>query len=160
MTNRGTAALEFEEALHTYFRVGQVESVRVRGLDQAKYLDNTDENREKTQIGDVVIGAATDNAYLNTLASLELFDSSLNRTIRTEKINSATTVVWNPWQQGAEALADLGNDEWEQMTCVEACNILNGAVTLLPGETHTMVATLSVAPGSQGTRSKTRGAGD
>jgi glucose-6-phosphate 1-epimerase len=148
VTNRGNMLLEFEEALHTYFRVGQVQSLRVRGLDQVMYLDNTDGNREKTQMGDVVIRAATDNAYLDTFGPLELIDSSLKRTIRTAKTNSATTVVWNPWQQGAAALADLGNDEWQQMTCVEACNILNCAISLPPGETHTMCATLNVTSGT------------
>jgi glucose-6-phosphate 1-epimerase len=145
VTNAGTSPLSFEEALHTYFRVGDVENVRVRGLDGVAYLDNTDGNREKTQPGDVVFAAPTDNAYLNTQGAAELIDPSLRRTLRTDKKNSATTVVWNPWQQGAAALSDLGDDEWRRMACVEASNILGAAVTLSPGEQHTMRATLSVS---------------
>jgi glucose-6-phosphate 1-epimerase len=146
VTNTGAALLSFEEALHTYFRVGEAENVRVRGLDQVTYLDNTDGNREKIQSGDVVFGGATDNAYLEAHGSVELVDPVAHRALRTDKENSATTVVWNPWQQGAASLADLGDDEWQRMACVEACNILGSAVSLAPGRQHTTRATLSLVP--------------
>jgi glucose-6-phosphate 1-epimerase len=145
VTNTGSTSLRFEEALHTYFRVGQVQSVRVRGLDNVAYLDNNDGNREEVQSGDLVIASPTDYAFLNTHGPADLVDAALERTIRTEKINSATTVVWNPWRQGAAALADFGDEEWQQMTCVEASNILEAAVSLEPTERHTMRATLSIA---------------
>jgi glucose-6-phosphate 1-epimerase len=117
----------------------------VRGLDQVAYLDNTDGNRQKMQHGDVVFATATDNAYLNTSSAVELIDPALHRAIRTVKENSATTVVWNPWQQGASTLSDLGDDEWQQMACVEASNILGSAILLAPREQHTMRASLSIA---------------
>jgi glucose-6-phosphate 1-epimerase len=145
VTNTGDAPFCFEEALHTYFRVGEAESVRVRGLDGVKYLDNMDGNRGKVQQGDVVFAAPTDNAYLDTDAALELLDPTLKRTIRTEKENSATTVVWNPWRQGAASLTDLGDDEWRRMTCVEASNILECAVLLALGEEHTLRAKIRLA---------------
>ena len=144
LTNTGSTGLRFEEALHTYFRVGEVQRVRVRGLDQVAYLDNMDGNQEKIQSGDLLIDKATDNAYLNTYSAPELVDGGLGRTIRTDKENSATTVVWNPWQQGAAALADFGRDEWQHMACVEASNILEHAVSLRPGEEHAMRATLHI----------------
>ena len=143
-TNTGAAILSFEEALHTYFRVGEARNVRVRGLDQVMYLDNTDGNREKIQSGDVVFGGATDNAYLNAHGAVELVDPATHRALRTDKENSATTVVWNPWQQGAASLADLGDDEWQWMACVEASNILGSSISLAPGQQHTMRATLSI----------------
>jgi glucose-6-phosphate 1-epimerase len=75
-----------------------------------------------------------------------LIDPALHRSLRTEKENSATTVVWNPWRRGAASLADLGDEEWRQMTCVEASNILGAAVSIEPGQEHTMRATISVLP--------------
>ena len=146
VTNTGSTPFRFEEALHTYFRVSDVRMARVRGLDQVTYLDNTDANRAKQQSGDVIFTAATDNAYLETHAAAELIDPSLRRILRTEKGNSATTIVWNPWQQGAASLSDLGHDEWQRMACVEASNILTAAISLAPGEEHTLSATLSVLP--------------
>lgn len=145
VTNTGTTPFRLEEALHTYHRVGRVDSVRLRGLDGVPYLDNTDSNHEKMQHGDVVLTCQTDSAYLNTQHALELVDPELRRRILIAKENSLTTVVWNPWREGAQALSDLGDDEWQQMICAEASNILGFAVNLAPGQQHTMKASIQVA---------------
>jgi D-hexose-6-phosphate mutarotase len=52
--------------------------------------------------------------------------------------------------EGARALPDLGDDEWTQMFCVEASNVLDYAVDLGAGKKHRMAATIRVAgmPGS------------
>jgi glucose-6-phosphate 1-epimerase len=144
VTNTGTSPFQFEEALHTYHRVGDVRKVRIRGLDGIAYLDNTDSNREKMQKGDVVLSSPTDSAYINSQNSLELLDPVLNRCIRIAKQNSRTTVIWNPWAEGAQALSDLGEEESSQMVCVEASNVLVDRVELPPGVDHTMTATIAV----------------
>ena len=144
VSNTGAAPFQFEEALHTYHRVGDVKRASVAGLNGVSFLDNRDGNRTKIQNGDVVMVDATDNAYMNTTAPLEIADPVLRRRIQIEKRNSSTTVAWNPWESGAKAMADLGDDEWQQMLCVEASNILGSAVTLAPGEEHRMAATVAV----------------
>lgn len=118
--------------------------MRLEGLDTASFLDNTDSNREDTQRGDVTIGSQTDKAYLDTESMIDLLDSHMRRRIRLRKDNSRTTVVWNPWHEGAAGLRDLGNGEWRQFLCVEASNILGAAVNLAPGKEHRMTAVLSV----------------
>jgi glucose-6-phosphate 1-epimerase len=138
--------MRFEEALHTYHAVADAANVRVSGLDEVAYLDNMDANREKMQYGDVTYRQPTDSAYLNTAKTVELVDPDLRRRIRTAKHNSLTTVVWNPWKEGAAALADLADTEWQQMACVEASNIMDYAITLASGKQHTMTATLSLEP--------------
>jgi glucose-6-phosphate 1-epimerase len=144
VSNTGAAPFQFEEALHTYHRVGDARKASVAGLNDISFLDNRDGNRERLQHGDIVMVDATDNAYINTAASLGIADPVLQRRIRIDKRNSLTTVVWNPWESGAKALTDLGDDEWQQMLCVEACNIRGAAVTLAPGEEHRMAATIAV----------------
>lgn len=143
--NTGKAPLHFQEALHTYNRVGDVGTVRLEGLDGTRFLDNTDSNKEKAQLGDVTIAAQTDNAFVNTKSPVDLVDSTLRRRIRLQKANSNTTVVWNPWQEASDRMQDLGEGEWKQFLCVEASNIIGSAVTLAPGQEHTMSAVLSVA---------------
>jgi len=143
-TNTGTTPFRFEEALHTYNRVGDVGRVRLRGLNNAHFLDKTDSNKEKTQLGDVAVSAQTDNAYLNTASEVKLLDEVMRRRIRLRKRNSLNTVVWNPWREGPAALRDLGDGEWSQFLCVEASNILGSAVSLEPGEQHRMSAVISV----------------
>jgi len=117
----------------------------LQGLDGVQFLDNTDSNREKVEHGDVMIGSATDNAFVNTQNDIDLVDPDLRRHIRLQKAHSLTTVVWNPWREGAARLGDLGDGEWTQFLCVEASNILDAAVTLAVGETHKMTAILSIA---------------
>jgi glucose-6-phosphate 1-epimerase len=38
-------------------------------------------------------------------------------------------------------MPDFGDDEWTGMVCVETANVLDDAVSLAPGESHTMTAT-------------------
>jgi len=144
VTNTGATPFRFEEALHSYHRVGHAGKIRIHGLDGAAYLDNTDANRQKTQQGDVVIAKQTDNAYLNTSSEVDLVDNELKRRILITKENSLTTVVWNPWREGARSLSDLGNEEWQHMMCVEASNVLGCAVDLAPGQQHKMQATIRI----------------
>jgi glucose-6-phosphate 1-epimerase len=143
--NIGKTDLRFEEAFHTYNRVTDVTNVRLQGLDSVHFLDNTDSNTAKVQRGDVTIASETDNAFLATQNNIDLIDRELHRHIRLQKANSFTTVVWNPWRDGAARLRDLGEGEWAKFLCVEASNILAASVNLAPGEEHKMTAVMSVA---------------
>src|ERR1700722_11988962 len=145
VSNTGNTSLRFEEALHTYYRVGGAGAVRVQGLDGVAYLDNTDSNRKKEQEGDVVFTRQTDSAYIDPTHAVEIHDPLLRRRIRLAKQNSRTTVVWNPWSTGAQTLKDLGGEEWRAMACVEASNIRDFAVELLPGYRHTMKTVINVS---------------
>jgi glucose-6-phosphate 1-epimerase len=147
MMNTGSGGFELAEALHTYLRVGDSRTVRARGLDGVTYQDKVDGYREKIQAGDLTFDGATDRVYLNTRGAVEVVDPNLRRAIRTEKLNSTTTVVWNPGQAGAEALADLGDDEWKSMVCVEASNVRSATIALGAGHAHTMTAILSIVAG-------------
>jgi glucose-6-phosphate 1-epimerase len=143
MENTGVSAFRFEEALHTYFNVGDVEQVELRGLDGMTFLDNRDGNRRKTQSGDLRFSAQTDNAYVTASGPMEIVDSVLRRRLKTAKRNSNSTIVWNPWRDGAASMTDLGRDDWCGMLCVEGGNILDSAVMLQPQETHTMAIEIS-----------------
>jgi glucose-6-phosphate 1-epimerase len=145
VANTGTAPLRFEEALHAYHRVGNIEKTQVRGLDRVHYLDKTDSNRLKMQQGEIVIVSETDRVYLNTIDAIELEDPVLRRRTRVTKDNSRTTVVWNPWVQKAHSLSDLADDEWMQMICVETSNVSDFAVDLAPGQHHTLKGLVSMA---------------
>jgi glucose-6-phosphate 1-epimerase len=138
--NTGTATLRFEEALHSYHRVGDVRAAHLKGLDAIHYLDKTDAYREKPQLGDVVLTQETDRVYLDTPGPVELQDPRLQRRILIAKENSLTTVVWNPWSDKAKTVSDLGDDEWMQFLCIETSNVAGYAVELSPGQCHRMKA--------------------
>ena len=146
MQNAGERELEFQEALHSYFRVGDVQRVTVSGLDGVRYLDNRHNNLEKRQKGSLILNGQTDNCYLDAVGAVEIVDPALGRRLLTEKQNSVSTIAWNPWSDGAAALPDFGNDEWRGMVCVEGGNVLKQPVRLKPGCTHTMTISLSATP--------------
>jgi glucose-6-phosphate 1-epimerase len=144
MTNTGASPLRFEEALHAYHRVGNLEMARVRGLDAVRYLDKTESNREKTQRGEIAVVSETDRVYLNTTGAIELHDPILRRETRITKEDSRTTVVWNPWIEKSHSLPDFADDEWRKMICIETSNVSGYSVSLAPGERHSMKAHVSV----------------
>ena len=144
VTNKGRTSLRFEEALHAYFRVGNIEMTRARIPDALRYIDKTDSHRTKTQLSDIVIASETDRVYLNTRDEIELEDPVLERRLCVAKENSRTTVLWNPWTQKAHSLSDFGEDEWVRMVCVEPSNVSDFAVDLAPGQQHTMKALIRV----------------
>jgi glucose-6-phosphate 1-epimerase len=113
-------------------------------LDTVDYLDKTDMHRKKTQHGPIAITSETDRVYLNTTHAVELDDVVLGRRIRIAKENSFATVVWNPWVEKAKAMADFGDAEWQQMVCVETCNVADFAVELAPGQQHAMKSLVNV----------------
>src|SRR4051812_4361453 len=105
VTNTSSQAFTFEEALHTYFSVGDIKTVRIDGLSGVRYLDKVDGAKEKTQAGSITIEGETDCVYMDTTSSTIIQDPSLSRKITVEKSGSHTTVVWNPWINKAKAMA-------------------------------------------------------
>jgi glucose-6-phosphate 1-epimerase len=144
--NTGAGPFRFEEALHTYFTVGDVRQVRVDGLAGAIYLDKTDGGQRKTQTDAVVtVSAETDRLYLDTTTAVTVTDPVLARRLTVGKSGSLSTVVWNPWVAKSRAMPDFGDEEWPGMICIETVNAVDNAVTIAPGETHVMSADVSVA---------------
>ncbi len=144
VTNHGSSSFRFEEALHSYYRVGNVESARLRGLNGVAYIDKTDRAREKHQHGDLLLTSEADRIYRKSLASIEIDDPPLHRRLLVAKEDSRDTVVWNPWSEKAKAMSDLGAGEWRQFLCVETCNIGDHAIRLEPAQAHTMAALISL----------------
>jgi len=142
MTNRGNEKLRAEEALHAYFSVGDARQISISGLDGVSYLDKTDSNARKRQIGEIRLTAETDRIYLNTEAEVAITDPARRRRILIGKRNSHNTVIWNPWIEKAHALADFGDDAWTHMVCVEPSNVGEHSIELAAGQQHTMTATV------------------
>jgi glucose-6-phosphate 1-epimerase len=144
VANHGAAPLVFEEALHTYYAVGDVREVTVTGLEDTTYLDKTDNFQVKVQHGAVTITGPTDRVYLNTATASLLHDAAGKRRITVDKTNSDTTVVWNPWESGAQKLSDMDPTEWHEFIAVETVNAGANSITLAAGGTHTMKAHVTI----------------
>jgi glucose-6-phosphate 1-epimerase len=145
VANEDGEPLHFEEAFHTYFAVGDATLVGITGLADVEYLDKTDHFLRKTQIDPVIkYTSETDRPYLNTKATVTLEDPTLRRRIVVAKKNSDTTVIWNPWIELSAKLADMADDGWRRMACIETANAADNALTLAPGATHTMECHISI----------------
>ncbi len=139
VANQSVKPLHFEEALHTYLHVKDAEAISIIGLGGAEYLDKVDGFKRKRQLEEVLrLTGPTDRPYLNTATTVTVDDPGFERQLVVSKKGSRTTVVWNPWAEGAANLADFGDNEWPGMVCIEAANAGENALTLLPGEAHTM----------------------
>lgn len=139
VANEPETPLVFEEALHTYYVVGDVREASLTGLSQTSFFDKRDSGAEKIQLEEPLgFRWTTDRLYFNTTAQCVIADPVLKRRIRIEKTNSATTIVWNPWSELTPGLADMEPEGWTGMLCVESGNAGPNAITLAPGETHTM----------------------
>jgi D-hexose-6-phosphate mutarotase len=143
--NTSSEPFTFEEALHTYFAVEDVRAAEILGLEGAAYIDKIDALRQKTQSAEPIrISQETDRIFPGSTATCIIHDPGAARRISIEKSGSKTTVVWNPWIAKAKALADLGDEEWPAVLCVESANVGSDSVTLLPRARHILAARVSV----------------
>ena len=143
--NTGNGPMPVEEALHTYFAVGDARRVSIAGLEGAPFVDKTDAFAHKAgESAPIAIARETDRVYPGARGTVTIADPVWGRRIVVRKAGSATTVVWNPWVAKAKAMADFGDDEWTEMVCVEAANAMDDALTIAPGAAHAMRSTIDI----------------
>jgi D-hexose-6-phosphate mutarotase len=145
--NTGAADFVISEALHTYFRIGDIGAVRVTGLAGCAYWDKVGGSTLKKQDGIIRFADETDRVYINTAAECTIEDDILKRRIHVAKSGSLSTIVWTPWTAKADRMGDLGQpDGWREMLCVESANAIDNAVHVAAGTRHTLVVEYRAEP--------------
>jgi len=142
--NSGNEDITVSQALHTYFRVGDISRVKVLGLEDRGYLDKVDDGEIKTQSGPVTIAGEVDRIYLDVPTELVIDDAALGRKIRINSDGCSTAVVWNPWSKVARAMADLGDDDYANLLCVETANAGPETVEVPAGGEYRLTAIYSI----------------
>jgi len=143
--NRDEVPLSFEAALHAYFSVRDVADVRVRGLEGRRYVDKVSAGAQRVEGGDpIAIRGETDRVYLDATGGCELVDPNAARKISIQTDGTRNLVVWNPGEEKARGMKDVGEEQWRRMLCIEPANVLESKLTLKPGETHTMRARIVI----------------
>ena len=137
--NRDHESFVISQALHTYFNIGDIEKLQLRGLDNYHYLDKTLNFAEKLQQGDIHFVAETDRIYLHSPNQLYIEDAALRRRVMIKSQGSKTAVVWNPWNK-AVVLNDMSKDAYQRFICVETANAADDSIELAPGDVHTLIA--------------------
>lgn len=135
-----------ELALHTYLAVGDINSVRISGLEKVSYIDKMDGATVKAASGEAIsFVGETDRVYFDTDDQCQLIDPVLQRRILVEKCGSKSTVVWNPWIAKSQRMADFGDEEWPGMVCIESANVGPNRMALGPGESTEVAVQIAVA---------------
>ncbi|XP_015085407.1 putative glucose-6-phosphate 1-epimerase [Solanum pennellii] len=138
----------FSIAYHTYFSVSDISEVRVEGLETLDYLDNLCNRERFTEQGDALtFESEVDRVYLSSSDVIAVFDHEKKRTFLIKKEGLPDVVVWNPWEKKSKVIADLGDEEYKHMLCVDGAAI-EKPITLKPGEEWTGRLELSVTPTS------------
>jgi D-hexose-6-phosphate mutarotase len=144
VSNRSQQPFVFEEALHSYFCVANVERASVLGLQGASYTDKVRGMARFSEAApELSLSAETDRVY-DSVATCTIRDLDAGRALQIEKADSGATVVWNPWSEKAAQISDLGADVWQRMLCVESANVGTSRILLAPGESHTLRVGVSV----------------
>ncbi len=142
LTTRNCDSQSFtvSSALHTYFAVSDISRVSVQGLNKVRYWDALTDQIKRQQ-GDVLIGEEVDRVYQKTTESLLLRDAVREVHIRPE--GSSSAVIWNPWKEKTRRMADMQEDAYKTMLCIETANALEDARNVLAGEEHSLQVTLA-----------------
>jgi D-hexose-6-phosphate mutarotase len=144
--NTGSNAVEIGSALHTYFRVGDVERISIEGLGGRRYIDQVDGHKLKRTQAAISISEEVDRVYMDTSDECVIDDPEFGRRIRVAKSGSLSTVVWNPWIAKAKRMTDFPDEGYRRMVCVETANAARDARVLRPGGVHTLRQTISLEP--------------
>ncbi len=131
--NTGSQPLTYNGALHTYLSVDDLDAVRVEGLGPV-YCDKLDGSQEKPLLAPLAISGPLDQIYLQPEACTRVQEPG--RTLTLVNGNHDSIVVWNPWAEGARAMADMDDEGYRHMLCVEAAITGSEGITVAPDEEH------------------------
>ncbi|MFC0225806.1 D-hexose-6-phosphate mutarotase [Serratia aquatilis] len=109
-------------ALHTYFQIGDISSVKVAGLGE-QFIDKVAKGAESRQVGDLVFTGQTDRIYTHAAACSLINDPVLQRTIEISHQHMSDVIAWNPGAELSGSMADMSDNGYKTMVCVETGRI-------------------------------------
>lgn len=128
--NPGASAWAFTGALHTYFRVDDIGTAVVEGLGGCVRWDAVRDVRD-TQPGRLRFEGEYDSVFAAPPSPLVLRDGTRALEI-TQSATLGNVVVWNPGPALCARLADMPDEGFRHMLCVEAAHI-DAPVPMAPG---------------------------
>ncbi|QCR36026.1 D-hexose-6-phosphate mutarotase [Nissabacter sp. SGAir0207] len=129
-------------ALHSYFEIGDIDAVAVRGLGN-HYIDKVRDGIEGEQQGDLTFPGRVDRVYTQPQATSLILDSALNREIEVEHHQHSDVIAWNPGAELSASMADMADDSYKTMVCVETGCVSTPQVSK-PGQPARLATTLRV----------------
>lgn len=122
ITNTGEETFSFTTALHTYLQISDIAQISIEGLKDARYIDKVANLEDQKEARDkITITEQTDRVYYNVPANLMLHEPG--RSLKISTRNMPDAVIWNPWVERSQSIADLPDDAYKFMVCIEAGSI-------------------------------------
>ncbi|MEE3649341.1 MULTISPECIES: D-hexose-6-phosphate mutarotase [unclassified Brenneria] len=109
-------------ALHTYFQIGDISKVAIRGLGD-RFIDKVNQGKVTTQPGDLVFSDRTDRIYTHPQDISVINDPALQRTIEVHHAHHSDVVSWNPGAELSHTIGDMTDDGYKTFVCVETARI-------------------------------------
>jgi glucose-6-phosphate 1-epimerase len=129
--NTDAAAWSFAAALHTYLQVDDIAQVRLAGLQGAERWDAVRDLRYQESAEALHFDGEFDSVYTAAAEPLRLVQPAGILQIA-QSASCTETVVWNPGAALCARLADMPQEGYRRMLCVEAARI-DENVVLPPG---------------------------
>ncbi|AXQ50355.1 D-hexose-6-phosphate mutarotase [Pseudomonas vlassakiae] len=136
--NMGNSPVTISQALHSYFAVSDVRQAQVEGVEGLQYIETLAGWEQRQQQGALAFAGETDRIYLDTPQKLSIVDPHWERRITLTCSGSRSAVIWNPWTERAKELADMADDGWQRMLCIETANVWDDVVELKPGASRSL----------------------
>ncbi|MDX1303735.1 D-hexose-6-phosphate mutarotase [Photobacterium sp.] len=142
-TNTDSHEWAYSGALHSYFNISDINTVSITGMGD-KYLDSVQGNIACEGGERLAISQEVDRVYTEPKNPITIADPHNQRQIHIANQGHNAAVIWNPWQALSVSMADMADNSYETMVCVES-TIHGEGVTLAPGESHTLSTIVSVS---------------
>ncbi len=137
-TNTDDKAMQIGGALHTYLNIGDINQTKVTNLGNEFIAAGV----RQPSPGVATFAEEVDRIYLHADDTVVVEDAANQRRLNVTNAGHNAVVVWNPWEALAASMADMADDGYQTMVCVESA-VYDRSVTLQPGEKHTLSTTIS-----------------
>jgi len=143
--NTGDTGFTITQALHSYFAVDHIDTVRVLGLEGSGFIDKLPGAPAQGQAtGEALrFSGRLDRIYQPAPERLRILGAAGNQCLDLRSEGSRTAVVWNPGAELAATMADLGPHTHQRFVCVETANAGDDTITLPPGGQHRLTVEIA-----------------
>lgn len=112
----------FTIALHSYFNIGSVDKISVSGLGP-DYLDKVAGREHTTTDKKLKFCGLVDRIYTKPEPFSLISDPANDRCIEIHHKNASDVVAWNPGAEAAKTMADMSDEGYKTMVCIETAYI-------------------------------------
>jgi glucose-6-phosphate 1-epimerase len=132
-TNLGEIPLTYHCALHSYFAISDINQCELLGLSE-QYSDKTRGYHMFKTPQPYRFNEETDRVHLQQPRTLTIADGEIKTEILS--LGHDSIVVWNPWQDKSVSMADMADDSYLTMLCVETA--ITQGQEVAPKTTHVL----------------------